>query len=138
MWLVGGSPRYQIYPAKDGKLIACGAIEQKFWIAFAKAIALPAPLVDDTRDPRATRDAIAKLIAARTSEEWRPIFAAADCCTTVVTPLEEAIRDPHFVERGLFAHQAATASGNSLAALPLPISPEFREPAGVKKAPNLG
>lgn len=138
MWLVGGSPRYQIYPAKDGKLIACGAIEQKFWIAFTKAIALPAPLVDDTRDPRATRDVIAKLIAARTSEEWRPIFAAADCCTTVVTPLEEAIRDPHFVERGLFAHQAATASGNSLAALPLPISPEFREPAGVKKAPNLG
>src|SRR6476661_4270203 len=43
MWLVGGSPRYQIYPAKDGKLIACGAIEQKFWLAFTKAIALPSP-----------------------------------------------------------------------------------------------
>src|ERR1700688_1303442 len=34
LWLVGGSPRYQIYPAKDGKLVACGAIEQKFWTAF--------------------------------------------------------------------------------------------------------
>src|SRR5580765_847249 len=84
MWLVGGSPRYQIYPAKDGKLIACGAIEQKFWLAFAKAIGLPTPLVDDTQNPKTTRDAVAKLIATRTSEEWRPIFAAADCCTTVV------------------------------------------------------
>ena len=56
MWLVGGSPRYQIYPAKDGKLVACGAIEQKFWVAFAKAISLPAELVDDVRDPKATRD----------------------------------------------------------------------------------
>ena len=138
MWLVGGSPRYQIYPAKDGKLIACGAIEQKFWLAFTKAIALPSPVVDDTRDPKATRDAVAKLIASRTSEEWRPIFSAVDCCTTVVSPLEEAMRDPHFVERGLFAHRAATASGKSLPALPLPISPGFREPPGVKKAPKLG
>ena len=138
MWLVGGSPRYQIYPAKDGKLIACGAIEQKFWLAFAKAIGLPTPLVDDTQNPKTTRDAVARLIATRTSDEWRPIFAAADCCTTVVIPLEEAMRDPHFVERGLFAHQAATASGKSLPALPLPISPEFREPPGVKKAPKLG
>jgi alpha-methylacyl-CoA racemase len=55
-----------------------------------------------------------------------------------VTPLEEAMRDPHFVERGLFAHKVATASGKDFPALPVPISPEFREPAGVKKAPKLG
>lgn len=138
MWLVGGSPRYQIYPAKDGKLVACGALEQKFWIAFAKAISLPPELIDDTRNPVATRDAVAWLIAARTSEEWRPIFAAADCCTTIVTPLEKAMADPHFVQRGLFAHKVATASGKTLPALPLPVSPDFRQAPGVKKAPNLG
>jgi alpha-methylacyl-CoA racemase len=138
LWLVGGSPRYRIYPARDGKLVACGAIEQKFWNAFTKVIALPAQFVDDMRNPKATCDAVAKLIVARSSDEWRPIFAAADCCTTIVTPLEEAIRDPHFVQRGLFAHHVATASGKSLAALPLPISPEFREAPGTKKAPKLG
>jgi alpha-methylacyl-CoA racemase len=137
MWLVGGSPRYQIYPASDGKLVACGAIEQKFWIAFTTAISLPAEFTDDMRNPKATREAVAKLIVARSSDEWRPIFAAADCCTTIVTPLEEAIRDTHFVERGLFAHEVATASGKSLPALPLPISPEFRESPGIKKAPKL-
>ena len=63
LWLVGGSPRYQIYPAKDGKLVACGAIEQKFWVAFTRAIALAAEFIDDMRDPKATRDAVAKLIA---------------------------------------------------------------------------
>jgi crotonobetainyl-CoA:carnitine CoA-transferase CaiB-like acyl-CoA transferase len=138
MWLVGGSPRYQIYPAKDGKLVACGAIEQKFWIAFAKAISLPAEFVDDAANPKAARDAVAKLIAARSSEEWRPIFAAADCCTTIVAPLEQAMRDPHFIQRGLFAHEVATASGKRMPALPLPISPEFRDKAGAKKAPKLG
>lgn len=138
MWLVGGSPRYQIYPAKDGKLVACGAIEQKFWVAFSKAISLPAEFVDDIRDPTATREFVAKLIATKPSTEWRPIFAAADCCTTIVAPLEEAVRDPHFVERGTFAHEVAIASGKRVPALPLPISPEFREPASAKKAPKLG
>jgi crotonobetainyl-CoA:carnitine CoA-transferase CaiB-like acyl-CoA transferase len=137
MWLVGGSPRYQIYPAKDGRLVACGAIEQKFWIAFTQAISLPAQLSDDTRDPEATRDAVAKLIATKTSGEWAPIFAAADCCTTIVTPLEEAMRDPHFIERGLFAHKVATGSGKSLPALPLPIAPAFRGTPTIKKAPKL-
>jgi crotonobetainyl-CoA:carnitine CoA-transferase CaiB-like acyl-CoA transferase len=137
MWLVGGSPRYQIYPAKDGKLVACGALEPKFWTAFTTAIGLAKEFIDDIRDPKATRDAVAKLIASKTSDEWRPIFAAADCCTTIVKPLEEAMRDPHFLERGLFAHQVATHKGKMIPALPLPISPEFRERPHAKKAPKL-
>jgi crotonobetainyl-CoA:carnitine CoA-transferase CaiB-like acyl-CoA transferase len=138
LWLVGGSPRYQIYPAKDGRLIACGALEPKFWAAFTEAIGLPKEFVDDSRNPMATRDAVAKLIVTRTSDEWRPIFAAADCCATVIVPLEEAMRDPHFVERGLFAHQVGTGSGKTVPALPLPIAPEFRAAPGTKKAPKLG
>lgn len=138
LWLVGGSPRYQIYPAKDGKLIACGALEPKFWAAFTQAIDLPREFIDDTRDPKATREAVAKLVVARTSEEWRPIFAAADCCATVIVPLEEAMRDPHFVERGLFAHEVGTEWGKTLPALPLPIAPDFRVAPGTKKAPKLG
>ncbi len=58
------------------------------------------------------------LIAARSADEWKPIFAQADCCVTVLVPLEQALRDPHFVERGLFAHTVATASGKTLPALP--------------------
>lgn len=135
MWPVGSSARYRLYPTKDGKIVACGAIEQKFWLAFTAAIGLAPALVDDKRDPQATRDAVAVLIAARGAEEWRPIFAAADCCVTIVAPLEEAMRDPHFVDRGLFAHRVATASGKTIPALPVPIAPEFREKPGAKKAP---
>jgi len=138
MWLVGGSPRYQIYPAKDGKLVACGALEPKFWDAFTKAISLPAEFVNDLRDPKATCDAVAKLIANKTSDEWRPIFARADCCTTIVTSLQDALRDPHFIQRGLFAHEVAIASGKTLPALPVPIAPEFRKAPGTERSPKLG
>src|SRR5215831_13311067 len=137
MWLVGGSPRYQLYPTKDGKLVACGALEPKFWTAFTKAIALPEQFADDTRDPKATRAAVAIIIAARSADEWQPVFAAADCCATIVVPLEQAMRDPHFVKRGLFAHAVESTSGKTIPALPLPIAPEFRDKPGAKKAPKL-
>jgi len=136
--LTGGSPRYQLYPTRDGKLVACGALEQKFWHAFCAAIALAPKLADDKADPAATKAAVAAIIAEKSAEEWRPILAAADCCVTVVASLEEAVRDPHFVARGLFAYEVAGRSGNSMAALPVPIAPEFREGPVKKAAPTLG
>jgi alpha-methylacyl-CoA racemase len=137
IWLVGASPRYQLYPTKDGKIVACGAIEQKFWLAFTAAIGLKAEFIDDTRNSDATREAVAKIIATKTSDAWRPIFAAADCCTTIVVSLEQAMHDPHFVERGLFAHKVINGSGGAMPALPLPISPQFREAPAAKRAPKL-
>ena len=77
------------------------------------------------------------MIVNKTSDEWRSIFAEADCCATVVASLEQAMRDPHFVQRGLFAHSVETGSGKLLPALPLPIVPEFRDPK-TRKAPTLG
>jgi crotonobetainyl-CoA:carnitine CoA-transferase CaiB-like acyl-CoA transferase len=137
MQLAGGSPRYQLYPTKDGRLVACGALEDKFWSAFTSTIGLAAEFVDDGKDKRATRDAVAKIIASRNADEWRPVFAKADCCVTIVSPLAEALRDPHFVERGLFAHHYEAQSGKAMPALPVPIAPMFRDTPGKKKAPKL-
>lgn len=136
--LTGGSARYQLYPTKDGKLVACAALEQKFWLAFAAAIGLPSELIDDRQDPSATKTAVASIIATRTAKQWRPVFASADCCATIVATLDEACRDPHFVNRGLFAHEVVNAAGDSMAALPVPIDPEFRMRAKRKAAPKLG
>jgi crotonobetainyl-CoA:carnitine CoA-transferase CaiB-like acyl-CoA transferase len=136
--LVGASPRYQLYPTGDGKIVACGALEQKFWLAFCNTIGLAAPLMNDLADPEATKAAIAAIIARETAEHWRPKFAAADCCVTIMASLEEAMHDPHFVERGLFAHTIAGASGKIVPALPMPIAETLREKPGAKVSPKLG
>jgi alpha-methylacyl-CoA racemase len=137
--LAGGSPRYQLYPTRDGRLVACAALEQKFWLAFTAAIGLVAKLVDDRNDRAATRAAVAAIIAQESAEHWRPRLAAADCCATIVASLAEALADPHFVARGLFAHAVAGETGDTMPALPVPIDPAFRAPAGsVKPAPKLG
>jgi alpha-methylacyl-CoA racemase len=136
--LAGASPRYQLYPTRDGKIVACGALEQKFWLSFCTTIGLPAPLMNDLTDPEATKVAIAKIVVSETADHWRPKLAAADCCATIVASLEEALRDPHFVERGLFAHKVAAASGKTMPALPVPIAETLRERPGVKASPKLG
>jgi crotonobetainyl-CoA:carnitine CoA-transferase CaiB-like acyl-CoA transferase len=137
--LCGGSPRYQLYPSADGKLVACAALEQKFWTGFVKAIGLPAEFANDGANPQATKAEVARIIASKPAAHWRPIFAAADCCVTVMASLEEALADPHFVERGLFAHRIALAPGEIVPALPLPIAPAFRpSPDAVEGVAPLG
>jgi len=136
--VAGGSPRYQLYPTRDGRLVACAALEQKFWLAFTAAIGLAAKLVDDRATPAATCAAVAAIIAAKDADHWRPLLAAADCCATIVASLAEAVADPHFVARGLFAHAVGAAAGEAMPALPLPIAAPFREAPGRKSAPRLG
>src|SRR5689334_24478303 len=62
--LTGGSPRYQLYPTRDGALVCCAALEEKFWVAFCAAIGLGSALIDDATDPAATCTEVARLIAA--------------------------------------------------------------------------
>ena len=138
LYFAGASPRYQLYPTNDGKLVACGALEEKFWVSFTSAIGLAPDLVDDRRDPAATKAAVAAIIAQRAAEDLQPILAAADCCATIVRSLEEAVHDPHFIARGLFAHQIAGSPNATVPALPLPISPAFRPAPTTTSAPRLG
>lgn len=84
-WLLnGGSPRYAIYPTKDGRAVAVGALEDKFWCAFCEAVGLAEELRDDRKDAEATRRELNHRIRAKDSEEWRAIFAQVACCASVV------------------------------------------------------
>jgi len=134
----GGSPRYQLYPTSDGRLVACGALEQKFWESFCGVVQLDKALVEDLRDPKATVEAVRKIIASKPAAYWKPLFAKADCCVTIMASVEEALHDPHFVERGLFDHKISAPDGQSMTALPVPISPALRTEEKIRGFPPLG
>lgn len=138
--LTGGSPRYRLYPTADGRLVAVAALEQKFWRTLCEALDIPGALRDDAQDPQATARAIGDAIRSRTSEEWQPILAKADCCATIVRSLDEAMADPHFKERGLFDHRVEIGeSGATLPATVMPLASQFRAgPSEAIAAPALG
>jgi crotonobetainyl-CoA:carnitine CoA-transferase CaiB-like acyl-CoA transferase len=137
--LTGGSPRYQIYRTADGRHIAVGALEQKFWDNFCEVIGLPKPHRDDSRDPAATISKVREIIAQATAEEWQRRFSGKDCCASVMQTLQQAVAEPHFRARGIFDHLIENESGERLPALPMAIAPQFRsEPGKPGRSPALG
>jgi crotonobetainyl-CoA:carnitine CoA-transferase CaiB-like acyl-CoA transferase len=126
--LRGQSPRYNVYRTADGKWLALGALEAKFWDAFCQRIGRPDLAAIDER-PAAERaravDDIRALISTRTREAWLAHFADADACLTPVLTVDETRRDPHVVSRGLIRELDG-------------ISYVGAEREGVRRAPRLG
>ncbi len=137
--VAGGTPRYRLYPARDRRMVAVAAIEQKFWDTFCELIELEAALCIDQNDPVATTVRVATIIAGETSDYWRGRFAGKDCCCSIVGTLQEAMRDPHFQARGLFKHKLVNDDGATITALPVPIDQAFRSTNPIAlAAPVLG
>ncbi len=137
--VTGGSPRYQLYPTSDGQFVAAAPLEEKFWVAFADTIGLDAEGRDDEKDPAAVINRVARIIRSRPASHWEPLFAAADCCVSIVRTVAEAMEDPQFTDRGLFRTPLVNEAGDVIAALPVPIAREFRPTIDKPlSAPRLG
>ena len=137
--VTGNSPRYRVYATRDGKGLVVAALEEKFWATFCDTIGLDKALRDDANNPSATAQTIAGIIASADAAEWSYRLAGKDCCVTLLTDLETAVRDPHFAARGVFDAQVANEAGGEMPALPIPIAREFRvSPDGVLSSPALG
>lgn len=135
--VTGGTPRYQIYRTADDKFLATAPLEQKFWENFIRVIEAP-HLLDDSRDPQGTTRAVAEIIATRTAADWERRFVGLDVCVVVVRSLQEAVENPHFVERGLF-QRIVQQGALRIPALPTPIAAAFLAAGGEDGSyPKLG
>jgi crotonobetainyl-CoA:carnitine CoA-transferase CaiB-like acyl-CoA transferase len=135
--VTGGSPRYNLYPAADGRIMAAAPLEDRFWVRFCELIGLDAAELDDVGDPRGVIALVRERIAARGSDEWRAVFDGQDVCCNVVNSLEEALADPHFRGRGLF-DRSVRMDGQRMPATPSPIVPDLRTPEAELSPPRLG
>jgi alpha-methylacyl-CoA racemase len=124
--VTGGSARYQLYPTLDGRILAVGAIEQRFWDTFCDITGLEPALRHDARDPAATIARLREIIAAETAATWSSRIAGRDCCCSIVATIEEASRDAHFMARGLFQHPLRGDEDRSIPAMHVPIDRAFR------------
>lgn len=136
--VTGGTARYRLYAAADGRLVAAAPLEQKFWESFRVAIGLEPEWWDDSRDPAGTAARVAAIIASQPSPHWRAVFAKADCCCCIVATVEEALVDPHFRARGLFDRVLHNEEGAMLPALPTPLAPALRADPREAASPLLG
>ncbi len=96
--LLNGGTAYDYYATADGRYLAVGALEPKFWRAFCAAIERPdlaaSPPAGAMGDQSALKAEIAAAIARRTLADWQERFAAVDACVEPVLTPAEAIAHP--------------------------------------------
>jgi crotonobetainyl-CoA:carnitine CoA-transferase CaiB-like acyl-CoA transferase len=131
----GGSPRYQIYQTADGRFLAAAPLEDRFWKNFCEAIGLAPPWHDDVKDLEGAIHAVSEIIASHPADYWEREFAGKDVCCSIVLTLKEARHSPFFAERGLFERKVSFAGG-SIAALPMPLAPQFMRPEPILTYPE--
>ena len=102
--LTGGVPCYGVYPTKDGRWLAVGALEDKFWRAVCSTIGRPdlvaSGLATGAEGAR-VRAELDEVFGARTLADWIERFAGVDACVAPVATLDEALADPQFAARGM-------------------------------------
>lgn len=102
--LTGGVPCYGVYRTQDGRHLAVGALEEKFWRALCEAIGrsdLIAGQLATGPAGEAVRRALAAVFAQHPRAHWIERLAAVDCCVTPVLSPEETPDDPQVRARGM-------------------------------------
>jgi alpha-methylacyl-CoA racemase len=100
-----GAPWYDTYRTKDGRWLAVGAIEKRFYEAFIEGLGLDPvglPGQHDRAGWPELRRRFAETIAGKTRDEWERIFTGSDACVAPVLALGEVAQHPHNAARGTF------------------------------------
>jgi len=111
--LTGALACYGFYRTADGRHVAVGALEHKFWDALCKRLERPdlAPLhrTGDAPTEERLRQELQQTFAARPLAHWTALFADGEACVTPVLRLDETLAHPHFQARGFSAQPAGGA-----------------------------
>jgi len=105
--LDGGAPYYQTYETADGKYVAVGAIEGRFYDQLIGGLGIDPsalPPQNDTQRWSGMTERLARVFKTRTREDWSAIFEGKDACVAPVLELNEVEKHPHNQQRELLVH----------------------------------
>ena len=99
--LSGRCACYATYRTSDGKWLAVGAIEAKFFTNLCNALGCEdlAPKQYDDDAQSTIRAAFSAAFETRTRDEWVELLAGADTCVAPVLDVAEVASDPQFAAR---------------------------------------
>ncbi|MEQ8255105.1 MAG: CaiB/BaiF CoA-transferase family protein [Roseovarius confluentis] len=130
--LSGAFPGYGYYETSDGRYMAVGALEAKFWKVLVNALSRPDLESCGLGTPEQQRHARSELEAIfrrRTQADWAAHFVNHDCCVNAVLTTEEALASAQVQARGLVLEEGKLAP---------PVRMSRFEPAITRPVPDLG
>ena len=102
--LGGGLPCYNVYRTRDGRYMAVGALERKFWETLCDILGCPElkeKHIVYGEEARPVRERLAEIFASRAQREWADLFARADCCVSPILTMDEALANEQLRARGM-------------------------------------
>ena len=111
--LDGGAPFYRSYACRDGRFVAVGALEPRFYAALLAGLGVDpaeAPQHDVAAWP-GLHDRFATVFATRDRDAWADHFAGTEACVTPVLTFAEAAAHPHGRARGAHVEAGITQPG---------------------------
>jgi alpha-methylacyl-CoA racemase len=123
-----GAPWYDVYQTKDGKYVAIGAIEARFYDDLLSRLKLDPMSQHDRAGWPAMRRRFAETFKTKTREEWCKVFEGSDACFAPVLSWSESRKNPHNVARKSFVNVAGVEQ-------PAPAPRFSRTPGAVRRAP---
>lgn len=130
--LDSGAHFYDVYETSDGRFVAVGAIEPKFYEELLlglglRAEELPAQMDHSTWPEMKQR--LATLFRMKSRDEWTETFSGRDACVTPVLAPSEAARHPYNTARAVFTSEGATQ--------PNPAPRFSKTPGNISSPPRL-
>ena len=126
-----GAPWYDAYQTKDGKYVAIGSIEPKFYEELLLRLELEngnLPAQHDRKGWPALRKIFAEKFLERTRDDWCKVFDGSDACFAPVLTFSEAQAHPHNVARNTYTRSGKVDQ-------PAPAPRFSRTPGAIRRAP---
>ncbi len=120
--LTGTHACYNVFPCRDGKYVAVGALEPKFWESLCRALRLE-PFAGRQWERGSRREetlrAVRHAFASRDRDDWLDDLSSADACVEPVLDVAEALEHAQVKARSAVADVTAGASQIRTVASPL-------------------
>ncbi len=105
---------YNVYKCSDGKFVALGSLEPKFWSKFCVKVQRPdwtGLFLQKGEELLKLKSEVQTLFLAKTKADWVEYFKAEDICFTGINDLPDMENDAYLNERGMFAENEHAAVG---------------------------
>jgi len=133
--LRGASLCYNTYMTRDGKYMALGALEEKFWRNFCKAVGKEEWISNHLapyEEGNETTEALKALFAGKTQKEWNDLFENVDTCLTPVLRPEDTLNDSHLRARETITEMDDPQRGETVQ---IGFPAKFSEELNLKRSP---
>jgi alpha-methylacyl-CoA racemase len=103
-----GAHYYEVYETEDGKHVAIGSIEAKFYAELLRLSGLQGEELPHQQDRKSwpkMKERLKTLFRTKTRDEWCKIMEGSDICFAPVLSMAEAPQHPHMKHRGTFVEE---------------------------------